>query len=51
MRSWRMPARRGYYERGSEPRRGYRNGTGIGRLKTAEGVVEYETSWGNVNRC
>ena len=32
---------RGYYERGSEPGRGYRNGTRTGRLKTAEGVVEY----------
>lgn len=26
---------RGYYERGSEPGRGYRNGTRMGRLKTA----------------
>lgn len=33
--------RRGYSERGSEPRRGYRNGTRTARLKTAEGVVEY----------
>jgi len=32
---------RGYYERGCEPGRGYRNGTRTGRLKTAEGVVEY----------
>ncbi len=32
---------RGYYARGTEPGRGYRNGTRTGRLKTAEGVVEY----------
>ena len=32
---------RGYYERGAEPGRGYRNGTRTGRLKTAEGLVEY----------
>jgi transposase-like protein len=32
---------RGYYEHGAEPGRGYRNGTRIGRLKTAEGLVEY----------
>jgi transposase-like protein len=32
---------REYYERGSEPGRGYRNGTRIGRLETAEGAVEY----------
>ena len=30
---------RGYYERGSEPGRGYRNGTRTGRVKTAEGVT------------
>ena len=30
---------RGYYERG-EPA-GYRNGNRLGRLKTAEGIVEY----------
>ena len=37
---------RGYYERGSqtaedEVPRGYRNGVRLGRLKTAEGVIEY----------
>ncbi len=32
---------RGYYEHGAEPGRGYRNGTRMGRLKTAEGLVEY----------
>lgn len=32
---------RGYYERGSEPGRGYRNGTRTAQLKTAEGVFEY----------
>lgn len=32
---------RGYYQRGGEPGRGYRNGTRTARLKTAEGVVEY----------
>lgn len=32
---------RDYYERGAEPGRGYRNGTRTGRLKTAEGVVEF----------
>ena len=32
---------RDYYERGAEPGRGYRNGTRIGRLKTAEGLVEF----------
>jgi putative transposase len=30
---------RGYYERGEAP--GYRNGYRTGRLKSAEGVVEY----------
>ena len=32
---------RGYYEHGAEPGGGYRNGTRIGRLKTAEGLIEY----------
>jgi len=32
---------RGYYERGSEPAQGYRNGYRTGRLATAEGEVEY----------
>ncbi|MCP9469503.1 MAG: IS256 family transposase [Nitrospira sp.] len=37
---------RGYYERGSqtaaeEAPRGYRNGVRVGRLKSAEGVIEY----------
>lgn len=37
---------RGYYERGSSPAdegvtRGYRNGVRVGRLKSAEGVIEY----------
>ena len=35
---------RGHYERGGELDRGYRNGTRTGRLKTAEGVVEYAVS-------
>jgi transposase-like protein len=32
---------RGYYEQGGAPGRGYRNGYRTGRLKTAEGLVEY----------
>jgi len=32
---------RGYYERGAEPGRGYRNGYRMGRLKSAEGAIEY----------
>lgn len=32
---------RDYYERGAEPRQGYRNGVRPGRLKTAEGGVTY----------
>ena len=32
---------RGYYENGAEPGRGYRNGTRRGRLRTAEGAIEY----------
>ncbi len=32
---------RGYYERGAEGESGYRNGYRRGRLKTAEGQVEY----------
>ena len=32
---------RGYYRRGAMPGAGYRNGYRTGRLKTAEGVVEY----------
>ncbi|BCH19958.1 hypothetical protein MesoLjLa_68090 (plasmid) [Mesorhizobium sp. L-2-11] len=30
-----------YYEHGAEPGQGYRNGVRSGRLKTAEGFVEY----------
>lgn len=37
---------RGYYECGSEPGRGYRNGTRTARLRTAEGVVEYRRAAG-----
>jgi putative transposase len=32
---------RGYYERGAAPGRGYRNGYRTGRLKSAEGAIEY----------
>lgn len=32
---------RGYYERGAKPGSGYRNGYRLGRLKTAEGMVEF----------
>ena len=32
---------RGYYENGGEPGRGYRNGYRRGRLRTAEGAIEY----------
>jgi len=32
---------RGYYEHGARPGQGYRNGSRPGRLKTAEGMVEY----------
>ena len=32
---------RDYYEHGAEPGSGYRNGVRTGRLKTAEGLVEY----------
>ena len=32
---------RGYYEHGGDPSRGYRNGNRTGRLKTAEGMVNY----------
>jgi putative transposase len=32
---------REYYEHGAEPGRGYRNGSRTGRLKTAEGMIEY----------
>jgi transposase-like protein len=32
---------RGYYENGAEPGRGYRNGYRRGRLRTAEGPIEY----------
>lgn len=32
---------RGYYEPGARPGSGYRNGTRRGRLKTAEGAIEY----------
>jgi hypothetical protein len=30
-----------YYEHGAAPRQGYRNGSRTGRLKTAEGLIEY----------
>lgn len=32
---------REYYEHGAEPGQGYRNGVRTGRLKTAEGAIEY----------
>ena len=32
---------RGYYEHGGDPGRGHRNGNRTGRLRTAEGAVEY----------
>ena len=32
---------RDYYEHGAEPGQGYRNGTRKGKLKTAEGMIEY----------
>ncbi len=32
---------REYYEHGARPGQGYRNGTRPGRLKTAEGFIEY----------
>lgn len=32
---------RDYYERGAEAGRGYRNGVREGRLKTAEGLIDY----------
>lgn len=32
---------RDYYEHGAEPGQGYRNGSRTGRLKTAEGLIEY----------
>ena len=32
---------RDYYERGAEDGRGYRNGVRTGRLKTAEGLIDY----------
>jgi putative transposase len=31
----------GYYENGAEPGRGYRNGHRHGRLRTAEGAIEF----------
>ena len=34
---------RDYYEHGAAPGQGYRNGSRSGRLKTAEGFVEYST--------
>jgi putative transposase len=34
---------RDYYERGAEDGRGYRNGHRLGRLKTAEGAIEFST--------
>jgi len=43
---------RGYSERGGDPDRGYRNGRRMGRLKTAEGVVEYAApiGWSRIAR-
>ena len=32
---------RDYYEHGAQPGQGYRNGYRTGRLKTAEGLMEY----------
>jgi len=32
---------REYYAHGAEPGRGYRNGVRAGRLKTAEGLIDY----------
>src|SRR5262245_64578105 len=32
---------RDYYEHGAQPGQGYRNGSRTGRLKTAEGLMEY----------
>ena len=37
---------RGYYESGAEPGRGYRNGYRRGRLRTAEGAIEYARAAG-----
>jgi transposase-like protein len=34
---------RDYYEHGAQPGQGYRNGCRTGRLKTAEGLMEYST--------
>ena len=34
---------RDYYEHGAQPGQGYRNGYRTGRLKTAEGHMEYST--------
>src|SRR5690348_9893319 len=34
---------RDYYEHGAQPGQGYRNGYRMGRLKTAEGLMEYST--------
>lgn len=34
---------RDYYEHGAAPGQGYRNGSRTGRLKTAEGLIEYAT--------
>ena len=34
---------RDYYEHGAQPGHGYRNGYRTGRLKTAEGLMEYST--------
>ncbi len=35
---------RDYYEHGAQPGQGYRNGYRTGRLKTAEGLMEYSVS-------
>ena len=34
-------SRRDYYEHGAAPSQGYRNGSRTGRLKMAEGAIEY----------
>jgi putative transposase len=40
---------RGYYERGAPPSAGYRNGYRTGRVKSAEGAIDYSAvlaAWG-----
>jgi len=38
---------RGYYEHGRVPEAGYRNGNRTGRLRTAEGLIEYSAPQGS----